>query len=93
MRSMGKLIAVTIAVLIAALVITHWWSDVENTREDKARIEWQADTAGQRNPPAFSYDRALPAEQPILFPVGLAAGVFVVGLLVIIASNSSADRR
>ena len=93
MSSMGKLIAVTIAVLIAALFICHQWAEVEDNREADAKSAWQYETAGDRSPEPFTYDRDLAAERPVLLPVALAGGVFVVGLLVIIASNSSSDRR
>jgi hypothetical protein len=88
---MGKLIGITAVVFVVVLLISFGWRSVEDTREDKAEIAWQSDRLGQRSTETFTYDRDLPAEQPFLFAVGTAGVVFVVGLLVIIASNS--DRR
>ena len=88
---MGKVIGVTVVVLIVGLFVCHQWAEVERNREADARIEWQSETAGQRNPAPFTYDRDLAAERPVLLPVALATVVFVVGSIAVIASNS--ERR
>lgn len=88
---MGKVIGSALVVFVLALFISFGWRSVENTREQEARSEWMYETAGQRNPEPFSYDRDLPADQPILFSAGLAVVVLVVGSIVVIGLNS--ERR
>lgn len=88
---MGKLIGITGVVFVLVLALSLGWRSVEETRADRAEIAWNADRIGQQTSETFTYDRDLPAEQPILVAAGTAGVVFVVGLLVIIASNTRRD--
>jgi hypothetical protein len=88
---MRNVIGLAVVVFVLALFISFGWRSVENTRAEKAELAWAYETAGQRSPEPFSYDRDLPADQPILFSAGLAVAVLVVGSIVVIGINT--ERR
>ena len=87
---MERLIIGVIILLVASLVVCHIWHGIEDDRRGAAEYNYAMEHIGQRAEP-FEYNMPLPAKHPTLFPIGLSLGVFLIGLLVIIANNTSTN--
>lgn len=95
---MRTLVALTAIVFFGSLFICHQWRSgtITNAELDASRANLQntVDSLGTgRDPELVEPDLAFPAEHPNLVPIGLSLGFFVIGLLVLIARNTSKGVR
>jgi hypothetical protein len=89
----GVVLIAVIAGVLAGYIGSTLGDDPDSIEASMRRSEWQSEQirtslyGGEETAPDWD-NRPWPAKNPLLFGAGVGLGVFVVGLLVITASNS-----